>query len=116
MEIKKLSWVGSAKADLKSFPEEVQDEIGYSLYEIQMGEFPSNGKILHGFKGVLEIISNFDKNTYRVIYATKLGKTIYVLHSFQKKSKQGSKTPREELALIKHRLYLARRIERDSHE
>lgn len=103
-------WVGSSRSDLKALPLEVQDSMGYSLYQAQLGHFPDNAKPLKGFSGVIEIIENFDKNTYRAVYATKLGDCLYVLHAFQKKSKSGIKTPKEEIELIKKRLQTAKLI------
>lgn len=110
--LKKLIWVGSSRSDLKDMPEEVQDEIGYGLHQAQSGLFPDDAKPLKGFKGVIEIISDFDKNTYRAVYAMKLGDEIYVLHAFQKKSKSGIKTPKEEVELIERRLQTAQVIAR----
>lgn len=60
----------------------------------------------------MEIISNFDKNTYRAVYAVKIGEVIYVLHCFQKKSKQGIATPKQEIDLIKQRLKDAKQIDK----
>jgi phage-related protein len=54
--------------------------------------------------GVLEIIENFDKNTYRAIYTVKFSDMIYILHAFQKKSKRKIATPKKEIALIHSRL------------
>jgi len=57
----------------------------------------------------MEIISDHNKNTYRAVYIAKLGDDIYVLHSFQKKSKTGIKTPKQDIDLIKQRLALAKK-------
>jgi len=111
--LKKLHWVGSSRDDLRSLPEEVQDEIGYGLYEAQMGRFPHDAKPLTGFDGVFEIVNRFNKNTYRAVYVTKLGDWIYVLHVFQKKSVFGIKTPKPDMELIKKRLQAAKKF---SHE
>lgn len=54
--------------------------------------------------GVFEIVADHDGDTYRSVYAVKLGEDIYVLHSFQKKSKTGIKTPKPDIDLIKARL------------
>ena len=110
--LKKLIWVGSSRSDLKELPEDVQDEIGYGLHQAQSGMFPDHAKPLKGFSGVIEIICDFDKNTYRSVYAIKLGSEIYVLHVFQKKSKSGIKTPKEDIELIKRRLQIAQEIAR----
>lgn len=105
--LKRLIWIGSSRFDLKSFPEEAQDEIGYALYQAQLGYFPDNAKPLTGFPGVFEVVEYFNKGAYRAVYATKLGNNLYVLHAFQKKSKHGIKTPKEEIALIQKRLKTA---------
>lgn len=108
--LKQLIWIGSSRSDLKELPSEVQDDIGYSLYQAQLGHFPDGAKHFKGLSGVIEIIEDFDKNTYRAIYATKLGERLYVLHVFQKKSKNGIKTPKEDIELIKRRLQTAKAI------
>lgn len=108
--LKSLIWVGSSKNDLKELPLEVQDEIGYGLYQAQLGEFPDSAKPLKGFDGIFEIVSRFDKNTYRAVYAVKLDEKVYVLHVFQKKSKTGISTPKPDIDLIKQRLKFAKTI------
>ncbi|MGX9687036.1 type II toxin-antitoxin system RelE/ParE family toxin [Deinococcus wulumuqiensis] len=40
---------------------------------------------------------------------------IYVLHCFQKKSKQGISTPKAEMDIIHARLRLAKELSRDQH-
>lgn len=108
--LKAIIWMGSSLKDLKKFPKEVQREIGYALYQAQMDKKHHKTKPLKGFEGVMEIISDYDKDTYRGIYACKLGEKIYVLHTFKKKSKKGIKTPREEIVVIKQRLKRAKEI------
>ena len=108
--LKQLVWVGSSRSDLKKLPGGVQEAIGYALYQAQLGFFPDGAKPLKGFSGVIELIEVFDKNAYRAVYATKLGDHLYVLHAFQKKSKSGIKTPREEIELIGQRLKIAAQI------
>lgn len=53
--------------------------------------------------GVDEIVKRYDTDTYRAVYAVKIREKIYVLHAFQKKSKQGIKTPQADVDLIKQR-------------
>ena len=71
----------------------------------------SSRKPLRGFGGatVLEIVENFDGNTFRAVYTVRFAKAVYVLHVFQKKSKSGISTPRNEIILIKQRLVAALR-------
>jgi phage-related protein len=108
--IKPLQWLGSSLEDLKKFPEEVQGEIGYALYLAQTGEKHPHTKPLKGFKGasVLEVVEDFDGDTYRAIYTVKLVKAVYVLHVFQKKSKHGIATPKQDIDLIEARLKKAK--------
>ena len=65
--LRKITWVGSSKHQLVTFPEPVQKEIGFALHMIQEGKIPRNSKPLKGIgSGVMEIVSDFDKNTFRV--------------------------------------------------
>lgn len=105
--IKPLVWVGSSHEDLKEFPPDVQDEMGYALYVAQEGDKHPKAKPLKGFSGVMEIRSVYKTNTYRAVYATKIGESIYVLHVFKKKAKRGIQTPKKEIDLIKRRLKIA---------
>ena len=106
---KQLDFIGSSREDLKEFPEEVRQDIGYALFEVQKGLKPTAAKPLKGFggAGVLEIIENFAGETYRAVYTVKFQKVMYVLHCFQKKSKHGIKTPQQDINLIKQRLRVA---------
>ena len=61
--------------------------------------------------GMFEIVDDFDTNTYRVVYAVKIGRSIYILHCFEKKSKRGVSTPKKEIGLIKRRLRRAKEME-----
>ena len=106
--LKPIVWVGSSHEDLKEFPSDVQDEIGYALYVAQIRDKHPKAKPLQGFPGVMEIRSVYTSDTYRAVYTTKIGDTIYVLHTFQKKSKRGSETPKEEINRIRRRLKMAR--------
>jgi phage-related protein len=105
-KIKPVVWIGGSKGDLVAFPEEVVSAIGYALYEAQKGNKHPNAKPLHGFggAGVLEVVEDYDGNTYRAVYTVRLGGRVYVLHAFQKKSKKGAKTPKAEIDLLKARL------------
>ena len=99
--IRPAVFVGSSQKDLRAFPAAVRSEIGQSLFEAQLGEHPRNAKPLKGFAGVLEIRDNFDGDTYRAVYTTRLEGVLYVLHAFQKKSTRGIATPQRHLDLIR---------------
>lgn len=107
---KPLFWVGSSLKDLRGFPEEVKDVIGFALFQAQRGLTPRSAKPLKGFTGasVLEIVDDFQTDTYRAVYTVQFADAVYVLHAFQKKSKRGVETPKGEIELVKARLKLAK--------
>lgn len=110
-KLKQIEWIGSSLEDAKKFPKAVKKEVGFALYEVQRGKSPQNVKPLKGLgSGIMEIVTNYNKNTYRSVYAIKLGNNIYVLHAFQKKSKTGIKTSKQDIELIKRRLAIARQL------
>jgi phage-related protein len=104
-----LEFIGSSRDDLSSFPLEAKKEIGLALRTAQRGQKADNAKPLKGFGGasVLQITSNFDGDTYRTVYTVQLKGMIYVLHAFQKKSNEGSKTSLNDINKIKARLKTA---------
>lgn len=112
MLLKPLIWVGSSKDDLLEFSEKIRGTFGYALYLAQRGERHMHSKILKGFggAGVIEIIENDESGTFRIVYTIKMPKIVFVLHAFQKKSKQGIKTPKQEIDIIKKRLKEAQEI------
>lgn len=63
--------------------------------------------------GVLEVVSDHRGDTFRTVYTVKLEKAVYVLHAFQKKSKQGVATPQSVMELVKQRLQRAIEIDRE---
>lgn len=64
----------------------------------------------------MEVATNYDGNTYRAVYTVKYAKAVFVLHAFQKKSKQGIATPKADMDLIKQRLNTAAEQYRQSFE
>ncbi len=101
-----LEWMGPTRRALGAFPEDVKDEIGFALFQAQLGGKHMAAKPLRGFggAGVLEVVADHDGNTYRAVYTVRFRLAVYVLHAFQKKSKAGIKTPRHAIDLIEQRL------------
>jgi phage-related protein len=102
---KALIWIESCKKDLGELPSEVEDFVGHNLWLVQEGGTPSAAKVLsnYGGAGVLELIDNFDGDTYRAVYTVRFEEAVYVLHCFMKKSTSGISTPKRDLATIKRR-------------
>ncbi len=109
---KVLTWVGGSRRDMRTMPKEVRRSFGVALYAVQIGETPPVAKVLKGFgsAGVLELIEDDAGGTYRAVYTVRFATAIYVLHVFQKKSKQGRETPQRDINLIKERLKRAGEI------
>ncbi len=102
--LRPLVWMGDSCKNIRSFPVEVRTSVGYALQLVQAGETPTDAKPFKGVgSGVYEIVKRYDTDTYRAVYAVKIGEKVYVLHAFQKKSKQGIKTPQTDIDLIKQR-------------
>src|ERR1051325_8709772 len=105
-ERRALYFVGDSFEVLRQLPKQVQHGIGTALRLAQEGGKDPNAKPLKGFggAGVLEVIEDFDGNTFRAIYTVKLRSGVYVLHCFQKKSKSGIATTKRDLDLVRRRL------------
>ncbi len=107
--VKPVAWVGSSKKDFRAFPDDVQDALGFALYQAQIREWHASMKPLKGFAGagVVELVESHQGDTYRAVYTVRFEEAVYVLHAFQKKSKSGIKTPPQDMTMIKSRLKLA---------
>lgn len=109
MPAKPLRRVASSRKDMKALPSGVRRDFGTALFSVQVGENPASAKPLKGFAGagVVELIEDDRGSTFRAVYTVRFRDAVYVLHVFQKKSKQGIATPRHEIELIHERLKLA---------
>ncbi len=105
---KPIRWVGSSKEDLSRFPDDVRRRMGGALWEAQIGRKASYAKPLKGLgdAGVLEVVDDFDGDTFRAVYTVRFSKAVYVLHAFQKKSRRG--IAKKQLDLIERRLSRAK--------
>jgi phage-related protein len=113
--LKPLYWVGCSKRDLRSLPGPVEDLFGYALYLAQDGKKHEQAKPLKGFgsAGVLEVVEDWDRSTYRAVYTVRFEGAVFVLHMFQKKSKRGAATPKADIDLIRERLKVAEKFAKE---
>jgi phage-related protein len=103
--LRPLLWIASSKRDYREFPTRVQYNFGFQLFLAQTGQHPPSAKPLRGFgDGTLELVEDFDGDTYRAVYTVRFREAVYVLHAFKKKSKRGIKTPQGDIDLVKRRL------------
>ena len=72
--LKSVKFVGSSKRDLSTFPDEVRQEFGHSLFVARQGGRAASVKTLQGFSGgsVVELVEEFDGNAYRCVYTTNI--------------------------------------------
>lgn len=108
-KVKALGWIASSKKDLMEFPTDVRKKMGHALYMAQEGGKHKDAKPLKGFGGatVLEVVQNDGNGTYRTMYTVQFEEVVYVLHAFQKKSKTGIKTTKQDMDLLEKRLQSA---------
>lgn len=105
-KVKALAWIGSSKRDRMAFPIDIRKEMGHALYIAQEGGKHKDAKPLKGFGGanVLEVVQSDGTGTYRTMYTVQFEDIVYVLHAFQKKSKTGIKTSKQDIDLVEKRL------------
>lgn len=110
-ELKPVIWIGSSRRDLRGMPQQVRKDFGQALYAAQQGETDPAAKPLKGFGGrrVMEIVERYRTDAYRAVYTAHFETAIYVLHVFQKKSKTGIATPKQDIDLIRRRFAEAER-------
>jgi phage-related protein len=96
-------------------PRPVKRKVGFALYLAQIGEKHLAVKPLKGFgsAGVLEVIEDYQTDTYRAVYTVRLKRAVYVLHCFKKKSTKGAQTPKPDTDLIRVRLRAAEQMDKE---
>jgi phage-related protein len=110
-EPRRLVWLVDTLERLTGFPPAVRKELGFAMYQAQIGQQHESAKMLRGFaETVWQVRADDPSGTYRAVYVAQLGDAIYVVHVFQKKATSGIATPRRELDLIRQRLQLARKL------
>ena len=109
--MRKISWIKQAQKEFLKFPKGARIQVETALVIAAQGEKADISKPLQGFgSGLFEIALQYQTNAFRTVYALKLDEDIWVIHAFQKKSKQGVKTPKQDLDLIKERIKLLKRV------
>lgn len=109
-ELKKyVIWMASSRKDVLSFPVDVKKDLGHALRDVQAGKSSENIKLLrHVGSGVYQISTDDMAGTFRLVYLLEFEDCIVVLHAFQKKSKKGIETPKQEIDVIKERMKVAK--------
>lgn len=105
-----ISWIKAARKDFLKFPAAVRVDMETALTIAAEGSKADSAKPMKGFSGVFEITKRYNTDTYRSVYGLKIGKDIWVVHAFKKKSKTGIKTPKEDVDLIERRIKLLKEM------
>ena len=81
-----LTFQGDSVRALRGFPTGVRQDLGYALYQLQLGQTPPDRKPVRTVgAGVYELRQQDAQKWYRVLYVRE-GGTIHVLHCFEKRS------------------------------
>lgn len=82
-------WLGDSREVLRAFPKGPQKDLGYALYQVQLGQSPPDSKAMRTVgSGVYELREQDERAWYRVIYLKKIKTVVYVLHCFEKQTGQ----------------------------
>lgn len=97
-----IAWEGNSREVLQSFPDGVRQNLGFQLWQLQQGERPADYRPLPSIgTGVFELRDQDERAWYRVVYLSRINDAIYVLHCFEKKSRE---MPRKDFETAKRRL------------
>ncbi|MBM3358115.1 MAG: type II toxin-antitoxin system RelE/ParE family toxin [Betaproteobacteria bacterium] len=108
--MKPVRFMGSAKDDLAAFPRPARMRAGHALFMVQLGREPDDWKPMATVgPGAREIRVRDREGAFRVIYVASFEDAVYVLHAFQKKSRE---TSQADLALARRRYADARHLAR----
>ena len=100
-----ISWIKAARKAFEAFPEAVQREALRALTIAAEGQKSDIAKPMQGLgSGIMEIALRHRGDAWRMVYAVQIGTDIWVIHAFQKKSKTGIATPKQEIDLIRDRI------------
>jgi phage-related protein len=89
---KPIDWRGSSLDELREFPETARKQAGYELRKLQHGEIPDDWRPFPEIGPVAnEIRVDYPDGWFRVMYVAKFAEAVYVLHSFQKKTRKTSR-------------------------
>ena len=102
---RRIQWIKAARKDFEEFPAGARADLLDALTAIAEGGHPTIAKPLTGLgAGVMELALRHHGDAFRVVHASRIDADIRVIHAFQKKSKSGIATPKQDIDLIRERL------------
>lgn len=114
-----VAWEGDSREILLTFPESITQNLGFQLWQLQQGEKPVNYRPLPSVgTGVFELRDQDERASYRLVYLSRIDNVIYVLHCFEKKSREMPRRDfekaRQRLKAVRARLAQEKKHERQS--
>jgi phage-related protein len=88
MASKDLFWVGSARDDLREFPEDARKLAGHQLHLVQLGLEPDDWKPMPSIGSGVQEIRIHTRVEHRIFYVAKFSEGVYVLYAFEKKTQR----------------------------
>ena len=109
-DLAEVVWLGDSRDVLRAFPRGPQQDLGYALYRVQLGQMPPDSKPMKTVgPGVYELREQDERAWYRVFYLKKIAGVVYILHCFEKRTAQ---TERKDIEVAKERL---KRLHEEQH-
>ena len=88
MADKPLLWLGSSLEAVRAFPEAARRQAGFELSQVQAGLEPSDWKPMATVGAGVREIRIAVGTAHRIFYVATFAEGIYVLHAFEKRSRQ----------------------------
>ena len=83
---KRAVFLGTALADLSTFPPEARRKAGKDIGDLQSGVMPPDWKPMPVIGAGAGEIRIQGKRAFRVLFVARFHEAIYILHAFEKKS------------------------------
>ena len=97
--------MGDSLARIKAFPADARQDTGFQIDKVQRGENPDDWRPMKTVgANVKDIRIREASGQYRVIYLANMKDSLFVLHAFQKKTRQIRKS---DIDLARKRLGMA---------
>lgn len=98
-----MMWLGDSRDTIRAFPDNVRQIAGFQLWRVQRGLEPNDWKPMPSVGVGVQEIRIHTGIEHRVLYVAKFAEAVYVLHAFEKRTRQ---TPKDDLDLARQRLRL----------
>ena len=107
-----LIWLGSSRNDLRAFPPNVRRVAGFQLRRVQQGLEPNDWKPMPSVGPGVQELRVHTEVEHRILYLAKFAEGVYVLHAFEKRTRQTPKRDLDRARDCLRALVLRRRTEK----